>query len=123
MNCIARFSLLIAICLANTSVSADHPNILLITADDLNWDSLGCFGNPLPGVSPNLDRLAGDGLRFEQAYVTIAICQPCRASIMTGRYPHRSGALGFNEINPDVPTLPETLRSIGCSKWSDDPAD
>jgi len=91
----------------------DRPNILLITADDMNWDSLGCFGCPLEGVSPNLDRLATQGVRFDQAYVNIAICQPCRASIMTARYPHRSGALGFDEINPGVPTLPETLRSAG----------
>lgn len=89
------------------------PNILLITADDMNWDSPGCFGNDLPGVTPNLDKLASQGVRFEQAYVTIAICQPCRASIMTARYPHRSGALGFDNINPDVPTLPETLKKAG----------
>ncbi|MFK7770040.1 MAG: sulfatase [Mariniblastus sp.] len=95
------------------SASDDRPNILLVTADDLNWDSLGCFGNKLPGVTPNLDRLASEGVRFEHAYVTIAICQPCRASIMTARYPHRSGALGFDEINAGVPTLPETLRESG----------
>ncbi|MEP3482236.1 MAG: sulfatase [Fuerstiella sp.] len=95
------------------SVASDRPNILLITADDLNWDSLGCFGNQLNGVSPNLDKLASQGLRFEHAYVTIAICQPCRASIMTGRYPHRSGALGFDHINPDIPTAPEALRQSG----------
>ena len=95
------------------AVLADRPNVLLITADDMNWDSLGCFGNELQGVSPNLDRLASQGVRFEQAYVTIAICQPCRASIMTGRYPHRSGALGFDKINKGVPTLPEALKADG----------
>jgi N-sulfoglucosamine sulfohydrolase len=93
--------------------AADRPNVLLITADDMNWDSLGCFGNKLKGVSPHLDRLAADGVRFEHAYVTIAICQPCRASIMTGRYPHGSGAFGFDKINLSVPTLPETLREAG----------
>lgn len=89
------------------------PNVLLITADDLNWDSLGCFGNKLKGISPHLDKLADEGVRFEHAYVTIAICQPCRASIMTARYPHISGALGFDKISPGVPTLPETLRESG----------
>lgn len=93
--------------------ASDRPNILLITADDLNWDSVGCFGNPLKGVTPNIDKLASEGVRFEHAYVTIAICQPCRASIMTGRYPHRSGALGFDKINAGVPTLPEKLRESG----------
>src|SRR6056297_2209907 len=92
---------------------ATAQNILLITADDMNWDSLGCFGNELEGVSPNLDELASQGVRFQHAYVTIAICQPCRASIMTGRYPHRSGALGFDKIKRDVPTLPEKLRENG----------
>ncbi|MCA9136671.1 MAG: sulfatase [Planctomycetales bacterium] len=90
-----------------------RPNVLLITADDMNWDSLGCFGNELEGITPHLDKLASEGVRFEHAYVTIAICQPCRASIMTGRYPHTSGALGFDNINPGVPTLPETLRKSG----------
>lgn len=90
-----------------------RPNILLITADDMNFDSLGCFGNTLPGVTPNLDKLASKGVRFEHAYVTIAICMPGRAAIMTGRYPHTSGALGFDKINQDVPTLPETLKANG----------
>lgn len=90
-----------------------RPNVLLITADDMNWDSLGCFGNQLEGISPHLDKLASEGIRLEHAYVTIAICQPCRASIMTGRYPHNSGALGFDKINAGVPTLPETLHQSG----------
>lgn len=98
---------------ASGEVQQDRPNILLITVDDMNWDSIGCFGNKLPGVSPNLDKLASQGVRFEHAYVTIAICQPCRASIMTGRYPHTSGALGFDKIKKDVPTLPETLKANG----------
>jgi len=93
--------------------AADRPNVLLITADDLNWDSLGCFGNELDGITPNLDALAGQGTRFDHAYVAIAICQPGRAAIMTSRYPHRSGALGFDKINKGVPTLPETLREAG----------
>lgn len=109
------FAILLATLFVWTStVSADdRPNILLITADDMNWDSLGCFGNELKDVTPNLDRLASQGVRFEHAYVTIAICQPCRASIMTGRYPHRSGALGFDKIKAGVPTMPETMRQGG----------
>jgi N-sulfoglucosamine sulfohydrolase len=105
--------LLLCLCLVLPAAAADRPNILLITADDMNWDSLGCFGNELLGVSPNLDKLAAQGVRFEHAYVTIAICQPCRASIMTGRYPHTSGALGFDKINAGVPTMPEKLKEAG----------
>lgn len=111
--CFLVIALLFGLPLTPTTVASERPNILLITADDMNWDSLGCFGNQLEGVSPHLDKLASQGVRFEHAYVTIAICQPCRASIMTGRYPHRSGALGFDKINPGVPTLPETMRESG----------
>lgn len=107
------FALVSVLCWVNPGQAADRPNVLLITADDMNWDSLGCFGNQLEGISPNLDKLASEGVRFEHAYVTIAICQPCRASIMTGLYPHGSGALGFDKIKPDVPTLPEVLRESG----------
>ncbi|MDO8588805.1 MAG: sulfatase [Armatimonadota bacterium] len=90
-----------------------RPNVLLITADDLNWDSLGVTGCAIPGVTPNIDGLAAQGMRFERAYVTSAVCQPSRSAIMTGRYPHRNGAIGFNDINTDVPTLTESLRTAG----------
>jgi N-sulfoglucosamine sulfohydrolase len=88
-------------------------NVLLITADDMNWDSVGVFGNPLAGITPNIDRLAGEGMRFSHAHVTTAACQPSRAAWMTGRYPHRSGSLGFDDIRRDVPALPETLKAAG----------
>jgi N-sulfoglucosamine sulfohydrolase len=86
-------------------------NVLLITVDDANWDSFGCTGSTTPDVSPNIDRLASEGVRFEHAHVTSAICQPCRSAIGTGRYPHRSGALGFEPINDDVPTIVESFNS------------
>jgi N-sulfoglucosamine sulfohydrolase len=66
------------------------PNILLITVDDMNWDTPGCFGGPA-GVTPHIDRLAAEGLRFERAHVALAICQPSRQALMTGRYPHNAG--------------------------------
>ncbi|MCH2584763.1 MAG: sulfatase-like hydrolase/transferase, partial [Planctomycetes bacterium] len=88
-------------------------NFLLITVDDMNWDSLGVNGCKVAGVSPNIDRLASQGLLFNHAHVTIAVCMPTRAVWMTGRYPHRSGALGFQKINPGVPTLLEALKKAG----------
>lgn len=94
-------------------VVAAPPNVLFINADDLNCDSLGVYGCKVPGVTPHLDRLASQGLRFRSAHVNIAVCQPCRAVWMTGRYPHRNGATGFNKINAGVPTLPEALRKAG----------
>jgi N-sulfoglucosamine sulfohydrolase len=85
-------------------------NVLLITVDDMNWDSVGAYGCPVEGITPHIDRLASQGMRFEHAHVNIAICQPTRAVWMTGRYPHRNGALGFDPINDGVPTLLEALH-------------
>ena len=88
-------------------------NILLITADDLNYNSVGAYGCTVPDITPNIDRLASEGVRFTEAYMNIAICQPSRQSMMTGRYPHRNGAMGFEPIDRSVPTLQEQLRSAG----------
>ena len=53
-------------------------NILFITADDMNHDSAGCYGCPIKDLTPNLDRLAAEGMRFQYAYSTVAVCQPVR---------------------------------------------
>jgi N-sulfoglucosamine sulfohydrolase len=98
-------------CLA--SAGPVRPNILLITVDDLNWDSLGVTGSPVQNISPNVDRLAREGMRFTKAHVTVAICQPSRNVLLTGRYPQNTGALGFEDITPDVPTLVEALAHAG----------
>jgi N-sulfoglucosamine sulfohydrolase len=87
-----------------------RPNILLVTADDMNWDTPGCFGGKTPDITPNIDRLVSEGMRFHYAHITIAVCQPCRSVLMTGRYPHRNGAEGFEPINTNVPTLQEKLH-------------
>ncbi len=110
-------SLLILLSLAvfagSRGMADERLNVLFITLDDMNRDSVGVYGAKVPETTPNIDRLASEGLRFEQGHVTIAICQPTRAVWMTGRYPHNSGALGFNAIRRGVPTLPETLKSHG----------
>ena len=90
-----------------------RPNILLITADDMNWNAPGSFGGRTPDITPNIDRLASEGVRFEHAHITIAVCQPSRSVLMTGRYPHRNGAEGFQPINMNVPTLQEQLNKAG----------
>ncbi len=92
---------------------ARRPNVLFFTADDMNHDSLGVTGCKIPGITPNLDRLASQGMRFRHAHVSIAVCQPCREVLMTGRYPHRNGGKGFEPIRRDVPTLQESLRAAG----------
>lgn len=92
----------------------DEPvNFLLITADDLEWSTVGIYGSKVEDITPNIDRLASEGLRFTNAHVNIAICQPSRQSMMTGRYPHNIGAPGFQPIADDVPLLQESLRSAG----------
>ena len=89
-------------------------NILLITADDLNWDSVGAYGSQVTGSTPNIDQLATDGIRFDHAHVTIAVCTPNRSVLMTGRYPHLSGGEGFHRLTLDgVPILPALLRTEG----------
>ena len=89
-------------------------NIMLITADDMNWDAVGAFGCPTEGTTPNIDRLAAEGLRFQHGHVTIAVCQPSRSALMTGRYPHQSGGEGFYHLRYEgVPILPAILRAEG----------
>lgn len=73
--------------------SGKRPNILLITADDMSYDSLGVTGCPLPGISPHLDQLATEGVLFENCHVMTPVCGPSRAAMMTGRYPHCTGFL------------------------------
>jgi len=94
--------------------SIEAPNILLFTADDMNWDAVGAFGCPVPGTTPNIDCLAEEGIRFEHGHVNISVCQPSRYTMMTGRYPHLSGGEGFYRLRlPEVPFLPEILRANG----------
>ncbi len=93
--------------------SVGRPNVLLITADDMNYNTPGVTGCKTAEITPNIDRLASEGIRFQQAHVAVAVCQPSRECLMTGRYPHHNGATGFYPINPDVPTLQESLKSAG----------
>jgi arylsulfatase A-like enzyme len=65
-------------------------NFVFILADDLGWRDVGCYGNPYHST-PSLDRLAREGARFTQAYAACPVCSPTRASILTGRYPVRTG--------------------------------
>ncbi len=88
-------------------------NILLITADDMNWDSIGAYGSPVEDITPHLDQLAKEGMRFLRSHVNIAVCFPSRSVWMTGLYPHRNGSMGFNDIKPEVSTLPEELKRRG----------
>ena len=76
------------------------PNILLITADDLGWNSLGCTGNSLTGISPHLDKLAHEGILIENCHIATPICGPSRYALYTGQFPHRTGYLGHGQQPP-----------------------
>ena len=97
------------------SSDAGKPNVLFLICDDLNCD-LGCYGHPLV-KSPNIDRLAKRGVRFENAYCQYPLCGPSRASFMTGLYPdqtliHRN-AIYVREHLPTVQTMSQMFRNQG----------
>lgn len=114
-----------------------RPNFIYIVADDLGYADLGCYGarnTAFGAISPVLDRLAADGVRFTQGYSNSPVCSPTRFAIMTARYQYRlRGAagepLGSNALrsttlglSPDHPTLPSLLRDVGyrtalVGKW------
>lgn len=98
---------------AGSGKAADRPNVLLFTADDLHAESLGVYGGRVAQLTPNLDAFAAQGMLFNRAHVNAAICAPCRAIIATGRYSHRSGAMGFMKARENVPDLVTTLRADG----------
>ncbi len=100
--------------LAGAAKGADaRPNLLLFTADDLHAESLGVYGGLPADLTPHLNAFAAESMRFERAHVNAAICAPCRAIIATGRYSHRSGAMGFMKAREDVPDLVTTLQEGG----------
>lgn len=107
------YSVLLLLYSAGTVHSADRPNILLFTADDLHAGSLGAYGGRPGDVTPNLDAFASESMLFSKAHVNVAICAPCRAVIATGRYSHRSGAMGFMPAREDVPDIVTTLKKAG----------
>jgi arylsulfatase A-like enzyme len=90
-------------------------NVLLLVIDDVRWDSLGAAGSPVV-KTPRLDRLAAEGVRFRNAYVTTSICMVSRASILTGQYMSRHGIRAFGvPIAPAAwaTTYPARLRQAG----------
>lgn len=108
--------LLLFIALGASSHAVEKPrNVLLIMADDL-CTALGSYGHPLV-KSPNIDRLAAKGVRFEQAYCQFPLCNPSRASMLTGRTPNVTKVLNngprFREAIPDTVTLPQLFKDAG----------
>ena len=71
--------------------------MIVFIADDVSWDDLGCYGNKQV-KSPNIDALAAEGIIFKNAYLTTSSCSPSRNSIITGRYPHNTGAAELHSM-------------------------
>ena len=91
--------------------SNKNPNIIIFIADDVSWDDLGCYGN-LDVKTPNIDYLANNGLIFKNTYLTTSSCSPSRNSILTGRYPHNTGAAELHTEPPiEMISLPELLKN------------
>ena len=75
-------------------MAANRPNIVFILIDDMGWRDLGCYGSEFY-ETPNIDRLAGEGMQFSDAYAACPVCSPTRASILTGKYPARLGITNY----------------------------
>lgn len=127
------FALLAFLC-GHSQAAPARPNIIMVFIDDMGWGDFSCFGNP-DAKTPNIDRLAAEGLRFEQFYVNYPICSPSRCALTTGQYPQRWRITSFlnnradNDrrgvaqwLDPKAPTLPRILKQAGYAtghfgKW------
>ena len=101
-----------------------RPNFLFIYTDDQRWDALGCAGHPFLRT-PNIDRIAREGVRFRNAFVTIPLCSPSRASFLTGQYAHTHRVTtnaNNNALSHQLTTFPRLLQRAGyetafIGKW------
>ena len=119
--------LLAALSVASLAAAADRPNIILIMADDLGYGDLSCYGAK-EFSTPNIDRLAAEGVRFTSGYCSASTCTPSRYSLLTGSYAFRRKGTGIAPPNgklvvpPDAFTLPDLLKQAGyrtavIGKW------
>lgn len=126
MTASAAVSLLVANCSApgqRTVVASPRPpNIVFIVVDDMRWDEMRAAGHPVI-ETPNMDRLAREGMRFLNAFATTPLCSPSRASLLTGQYARTHGIID-NTARPshDLPTFPRELQRAGYAtgffgKW------
>lgn len=123
------FTLVVLVLALNAPAAERKPNIIFILSDDIAQGDLGCYGQKLI-KTPNLDRMAAEGTRFEQAYCGTSVCAPSRASLMTGLHTGHSPIRANREIQPegqmplpaDTPTVAQVLKQNGYAtattgKW------
>lgn len=105
-----------------STANADKPNIILVMADDQGWGDMGYNGHKVI-QTPNFDKAAAAGLKFNRFYAAAPVCSPTRASVLTGRHPNRMGVFKWGyPIRPQETTLAEALKTVGYStahfgKW------
>ena len=96
-----------------TPDTTKQPNILIVIADDLHWSDMGCMGNDQVRT-PHIDRLAKEGLAFDAAFTSTAMCAPTRQQLLTGLWPVRSGAWpNHSGVYKGVRSLPHHLKQLG----------
>jgi arylsulfatase A-like enzyme len=120
------FVLLVALSLPaaadSTPTAPSRPNVLFILCDDIRWDAMSCAGHP-DLHTPNIDRIANEGVRFLNSFCTTSLCSPSRASIMSGVYAHSHKVLNnFTEFPNDLHSFPRVLHDAGYAtaylgKW------
>lgn len=100
----------------------EKPNVVIMIADDVSRDDFGCYGHPIL-KTPNIDKLAKDGMIFTNTNLTASSCSPSRVSIITGRYPHNTGACELHAALPKTQVVfPKLLKDVGyytaqAGKW------
>ena len=114
----------LGLALASTTLAAKRPNIIIAMADDMGWSDIGCYGGEIN--TPNLDKLAANGVRFTQFYNTGRCC-PTRATLLTGTYAHQAGIghmmgnrnlPGYKgDLNKNVRTIAEVLKGAGYATY------
>ena len=115
---------IVVVGMAGYAAAADRPNIIMLLTDDQRWDTLGCMGNRII-KTPHVDRLAAEGVVFDNVFVTTSICMTNRACIFTGQYAARHGVINFStNFTPQqlAQTYPGRLKSAGyhlgfIGKW------
>jgi N-acetylglucosamine-6-sulfatase len=109
----AGLALLLAAPGLTAGAAEDRPNVLVILCDDLRWDALGYAGSPHV-KTPQIDRLAAEGVTFANAFCTTSLCSPSRASILSGLYAHAHGVVNnFTEYPTTLPSFPRALQAAG----------